>query len=359
MITQLHDVTSYITTFDNIVIKGIYNDDNNYIREVECKLLTIDRINEMFICESVRTNNENNLFYAKWYEMDIDSLIRSFIISVHECPRIEYINVAQTIPNGVNTMDYGKMVVFSSETEYVYIYKGFIDLSAPGQRMFERKPTLFRHEDVHRTTYTIVPLSHENYNLFFNIQRRVARENQENLRNEPNTQTTTAEVSSSNTTEYIDSNTITAVDFQTDSQIYNWGMEEEELEMTEEDVEEMNMAMGAFFWTVNNTVIPQNYVFEDVKVLLTDRQFKKICGIKKSDNSYCYRKMGPKLINDMKIDSNINCAICSDKIERWDKVAITPCKHIFHAKCAKQWFTKMCPKPTCPNCRHDIRDPVK
>ena len=69
--------------------------------------------------------------------------------------------------------------------------------------------------------------------------------------------------------------------------------------------------------------------------------------------------MGPKLINDMKIESNINCAICSDKIERWDKVAITPCKHIFHAKCAKQWFTKMCPKPTCPNCRHDIREPVK
>ena len=34
--------------------------------------------------------------------MDIDSLIRSFIISVHECPRIEYINVAQLI-SGTST----------------------------------------------------------------------------------------------------------------------------------------------------------------------------------------------------------------------------------------------------------------
>ena len=173
MTTQLHDVTSYITSFNTVVLKGVYNDENNYIREVDCQVSTIDRDNELFICDSLHPYRDDavhragNSFYTKWYDMDIDSLIRSFIISVHECPRIEYINVAQTIQNGINIMDYGKMVVFTSHTEYVYIYKGFIDLSAPGQRMFERKPTLFRHEDVHRNPHDLVPLSYENYNLFF------------------------------------------------------------------------------------------------------------------------------------------------------------------------------------------------
>ena len=68
--------------------------------------------------------------------------------------------------------------------------------------------------------------------------------------------------------------------------------------------------------------------------------------------------MGSKFIEDMKITERVECAICSDEIKRWSKVAVTPCKHLFHADCARKWFTEMCQRPTCPNCRHDIRTPV-
>ena len=96
--------------------------------------------------------------------------------------------------------------------------------------------------------------------------------------------------------------------------------------------------------------------FENVNVRLSLDLFKKRCGIKKENDTYCYRKMGPKLVNDMKIDPDIECAICSEKIEKWNKVAITPCGHIFHKHCAQKWFTQKCQKPTCPCCRHDVRE---
>lgn len=48
------------------------------------------------------------------------------------------------------------------------------------------------------------------------------------------------------------------------------------------------------------------------------------------------------------------CSICLENFDKKSKVAITPCKHVFHYKCIREWVFKniLCPK--CPNCNHEI-----
>lgn len=48
------------------------------------------------------------------------------------------------------------------------------------------------------------------------------------------------------------------------------------------------------------------------------------------------------------------CSICLENFNKKSKVAITPCKHVFHYKCIHEWVFKniLCPK--CPNCNHEI-----
>ena len=48
------------------------------------------------------------------------------------------------------------------------------------------------------------------------------------------------------------------------------------------------------------------------------------------------------------------CSICLENFNKKSKVAITPCKHVFHYKCIREWAFKniLCPK--CPNCNHEI-----
>ncbi len=94
--------------------------------------------------------------------------------------------------------------------------------------------------------------------------------------------------------------------------------------------------------------------YEPVNIRLTDDQFKKRCGVKNKKGKYTFRKMGGKLMRDLKLRDTL-CVICSSDIVRWEQVGITPCKHVFHKKCLKTWLTKSCTKPTCPCCRHDVR----
>lgn len=47
---------------------------------------------------------------------------------------------------------------------------------------------------------------------------------------------------------------------------------------------------------------------------------------------------------------NEECSICKTEVED-DLYARTPCMHVFHVKCLKDWYEK---SPTCPMCREQI-----
>ena len=48
------------------------------------------------------------------------------------------------------------------------------------------------------------------------------------------------------------------------------------------------------------------------------------------------------------------CSICLENFKKKSKVAITPCKHVFHFKCIKDWLYKNAKNPKCPNCNIDV-----
>ncbi|WOO84589.1 Protein goliath [Vanrija pseudolonga] len=47
------------------------------------------------------------------------------------------------------------------------------------------------------------------------------------------------------------------------------------------------------------------------------------------------------------------CAVCQDDYEPKDDVAITPCKHMYHASCLDKWHATPAAS-TCPMCRRDL-----
>ncbi len=48
------------------------------------------------------------------------------------------------------------------------------------------------------------------------------------------------------------------------------------------------------------------------------------------------------------------CSICLDNFKKKSKVSITPCKHVFHYKCIKDWLYKNALNPKCPNCNKEV-----
>lgn len=43
-----------------------------------------------------------------------------------------------------------------------------------------------------------------------------------------------------------------------------------------------------------------------------------------------------------------DCAVCLSKIKEKDKIAILPCRHVFHHACVQPWFQQ---HRSCPTCR--------
>ena len=90
--------------------------------------------------------------------------------------------------------------------------------------------------------------------------------------------------------------------------------------------------------------IDSNINMEDVKVILTKDQFKKL------DSKIILEEN----LNDY---SNKECNICMDEYKIGDKIIILDCKHIFHRRCIKHWLLQE--KVTCPVCRKDVREMIK
>ena len=48
------------------------------------------------------------------------------------------------------------------------------------------------------------------------------------------------------------------------------------------------------------------------------------------------------------------CSICLENFKKKSKVSMTPCNHVFHHTCIKDWLYKNAKNPKCPNCNKDV-----
>ena len=48
------------------------------------------------------------------------------------------------------------------------------------------------------------------------------------------------------------------------------------------------------------------------------------------------------------------CSICLEDFKKKSKVSKTPCNHIFHIKCIKDWLYNNIKNPKCPNCNKEV-----
>ena len=76
--------------------------------------------------------------------------------------------------------------------------------------------------------------------------------------------------------------------------------------------------------------------FEDVKVVLSEREFNKL---------------NVDIIQD-EIDNE--CNICIENFKKDNQVIKLDCNHMFHKECIKKWLCEE--KVNCPVCRKDVRE---
>ena len=48
------------------------------------------------------------------------------------------------------------------------------------------------------------------------------------------------------------------------------------------------------------------------------------------------------------------CSICLENFKKKSKVSMTPCNHVFHFNCIKDWLYKNAKNPKCPNCNKEV-----
>ena len=48
------------------------------------------------------------------------------------------------------------------------------------------------------------------------------------------------------------------------------------------------------------------------------------------------------------------CSICLENFKKKSKVSMTPCSHVFHYNCIKDWLFKNAKNPKCPNCNKEV-----
>ena len=80
-----------------------------------------------------------------------------------------------------------------------------------------------------------------------------------------------------------------------------------------------------------------NYLYEDVKIILSDEQF---------NNLECTS------FKELNLNENKECLICIENFNDDDDVIKIPCNHIFHKNCIKSWVCEESNK--CPICRVEV-----
>ena len=113
--------------------------------------------------------------------------------------------------------------------------------------------------------------------------------------------------------------------------------------------------IGEFGFVINNTIrlhvqhilendISTNDFWKPVDIHISNDDFEK---------KFSHKRMSKKLRREFSCDNT--CTICFEDIRPNQITTLIGCKHVFHKKCAKEWFTKKCNKPLCPCCRIDVR----
>ena len=104
----------------------------------------------------------------------------------------------------------------------------------------------------------------------------------------------------------------------------------------------INTIFGLFLEGTINEVY-NNETYEDVKVTLTEDQFKKFCKINMSNENV--DKFTGK-----------DCNICMEEYKLEDSIVELSCKHLYHESCIKNWLCNE--KISCPVCRKDMRESI-
>lgn len=114
--------------------------------------------------------------------------------------------------------------------------------------------------------------------------------------------------------------------------------------------------INEFNFVISNTI--RIYVQNVLENNITTDDFWKPIDIHISNEDFekiiIHRRMSKKLRTELSCDNT--CTICLEDIRPNQITTIIGCKHVFHKKCAKEWFTKKCNKPVCPCCRTDVRE---
>ena len=152
---------------------------------------------------------------------------------------------------------------------------------------------------------------------------------------------------------HIRSNSAAPHDDNAAEELRRWGISPEENRNTTNIWREyMDRITNEIQQSTNDIDLPSE--FDPVKSTVSPIAFKRLCGVHKEHDKYRFRKWGPPVMKSLGI-TEATCSICLGDIEKWDELAITKCKHVFHKNCAKKWFCEQCIHPTCPSCRTDIR----
>jgi hypothetical protein len=91
-----------------------------------------------------------------------------------------------------------------------------------------------------------------------------------------------------------------------------------------------------------NPLSHNNYVYEDVKIILSDEQF---------NNLEC------KSFKELNLGESKECLICIENFNDDDDVIKIPCNHIFHKNCIKSWVCEESNK--CPICRVEVNKGIQ
>ena len=113
-----------------------------------------------------------------------------------------------------------------------------------------------------------------------------------------------------------------------------------------------------FFCSKKNDNIYENEehladkVEADIKIKSCKIMLKKIY----NDDKYFIHD----IFNQKYSDYGIICSICQENFKNnKDTISITPCEHIFHNDCLKNWFKKNILHPKCPNCNLNMLEVEK
>lgn len=98
---------------------------------------------------------------------------------------------------------------------------------------------------------------------------------------------------------------------------------------------------------------------ENMERIMREEQTIVVREDEKERNLSCLKKLFETTMVEHQYKTEYNkygggCSICLDTFNKKSKVSKTPCNHVFHYKCIKDWLFKNARIPKCPNCNFEV-----